>query len=75
MSELWRSESFVKDEELLTVIENFYGYDVSSTFVEQNSFNEEFLSDIMKQIERVSYSQISQSPLNTIVKHQKSTYS
>ena len=75
MSELWRSESFVKDQELLTVIENFYGYDVSSTFVEQNSFNEEFLSDIMKQIERVSYSQISQSPLNTIVKHQKSTYS
>ena len=56
-------------------MENFYGYDVSSTFVEKNSFNEEFLSDAMKQIERVSYSQISQSPLNTIAKHQKSTYS
>ena len=38
MSDLWRSESFIEDQELLTAMENFHGRDVNFTFMEENSF-------------------------------------
>ena len=52
MSDLWRSESFTEDQELLTVMENFHGRDVNSTFMEENSLNDELLRDAVEQIER-----------------------
>ena len=48
MSDLWRSESFIEDQELLTAMENFHGCDVNSTFMEENSLNDELLCDAVE---------------------------